>query len=48
MIGRLLYNEFNANTDWPVAAAVAIALLVLLVVPMMLYQHYQAKQAEAR
>ncbi|WP_240035636.1 ABC transporter permease subunit [Hwanghaeella grinnelliae] len=48
MIGRLLYNEFHANHDWPVAAAVAIALLVLLVAPMMLYQHYQAKEAEAR
>ncbi|MHC8508363.1 MAG: ABC transporter permease subunit [Rhodospirillales bacterium] len=48
MIGRLLYNEFHANHDWPVSAAVAILLLILLVVPMMLYQHYQAKQSEAR
>ncbi len=48
MIGRVLYSEFHSNHDWPVAAAVAIALLVLLVAPMMLYQHYQAKQAEAR
>ena len=47
MIGRVLYNEFHANHDWPVAAAVAIALLFLLVVPMMIYQHYQGKQAEA-
>lgn len=46
MIGRLLYNEFHANHDWPVAAAVAIALLVLLVVPMMIYQHYQGKETE--
>jgi putrescine transport system permease protein len=43
MIGRILYNEFNANVDWPVASAVAIALLILLVVPMMLYQHFQSK-----
>jgi putrescine transport system permease protein len=43
MIGRILYNEFNANVDWPVASAVAIALLVLLVVPMMMYQHFQSK-----
>jgi len=41
MIGRVLYNEFNANVDWPVASAVAIALLLLLVLPMMLYQHIQ-------
>jgi len=44
MIGRVLYNEFNANTDWPVASAVAIALLLLLVLPMMLYQHVQGKE----
>ena len=43
MIGRILYNEFNSNIDWPVASAVAIALLIVLVVPMMLYQHYQSK-----
>ncbi len=43
MIGRVLYNEFNANTDWPVASAVAIVLLLLLVLPMMLYQHFQSK-----
>ena len=48
MIGRVLYNEFHANTDWPIASAVAIALLVLLVVPMMIYQHYQARETERR
>ena len=46
MIGRQLYNEFASNKDWPVASAVAIALLLLLVIPMMVYQHYQAKEAE--
>lgn len=44
MIGRVLYNEFHANHDWPVASAVAIMLLVVLVVPMMIYQHIQSKQ----
>ena len=47
MIGRLLYNEFNANRDWPVASAVAIVLLVVLVVPMMIYQHLQSKESGA-
>ena len=47
MIGRLLYNEFNANHDWPVASAVAIVLLLVLVVPMMIYQHYQSRESEA-
>ena len=46
MIGRVLYNEFNANIDWPVASAVAIALLLLLVLPMTLYQHIQGKETE--
>ena len=46
MIGKVLYAEFNANHDWPVAAAVAIALLVVLVAPMMLYQHFQAREVE--
>ena len=44
MIGRVLYNEFNANHDWPVASAVAIVLLLVLVIPIMLYQHIQSKQ----
>ena len=46
MIGRVLYNEFNANHDWPVASAVAIVLLLVLVIPMMLYQHIQSKQTK--
>jgi putrescine transport system permease protein len=48
MIGRVLYNEFNANIDWPVASAVAIALLLVLVLPMMLYQHIQSQEAEGK
>ena len=47
MIGRVLYNEFNSNHDWPVAAAVAIILLLILVIPMMIYQRIQAKQTES-
>lgn len=46
MIGRLLFNEFSANTDWPVASAVAIVLLFLLVLPMTIYQYFQGKAAE--
>lgn len=47
MIGRVLYNEFNSNHDWPVAAAVAIVLLLVLVIPMMIYQHVQSKEVES-
>ena len=34
MIGKVLWDEFFTNRDWPVASAVAVAMLVLLVVPM--------------
>ena len=44
MIGRVLSSEFNANHDWPVAAAVAVVLLTVLVLPMMLYQRVQSKE----
>jgi putrescine transport system permease protein len=47
MIGRVLFNEFSRNSDWPVAAAVAIVLLVILVVPIIIFQHFQGKAAEA-
>ena len=41
MIGRVLWDEFFANTNWPRAAAVAIAMLVAVVVPVMLLQRAQ-------
>src|SRR3984885_14915689 len=47
MIGRVLWDEFFGNRDWPVASAVAVAFLVLLVGPIALYQHYNTKQLEA-
>jgi putrescine transport system permease protein len=44
MIGRVLSDEFFANRDWPVASAVAIAMLVLLVVPIVIFQRYQNRE----
>jgi putrescine transport system permease protein len=44
MIGRVLWEEFFNNRDWPVASAVAIAMLLLLVVPIMVYQRSQGQQ----
>ncbi|MGH8325680.1 MAG: ABC transporter permease subunit [Steroidobacteraceae bacterium] len=41
MIGRVLSNEFFENRDWPLASAVAIALLVLLVVPITCLQRFE-------
>ncbi|MBP7000834.1 ABC transporter permease subunit [Amaricoccus sp.] len=46
MIGRVLWNEFFSNRDWPVASAVAIAMLVVLVVPIMLLRQAQARAEE--
>ena len=48
MIGQTLWSEFFANRDWPVASAVAIVLLCLLVAPLMAYQHLQARALEGR
>jgi putrescine transport system permease protein len=46
MIGRVLVDEFQANRDWPTASAVAIAILLALVIPLMIYQKYQDKELE--
>jgi putrescine transport system permease protein len=46
MIGKTLWNEFNANRDWPVSAAVATILLLILVVPIVFFQNAQAKAEE--
>jgi putrescine transport system permease protein len=43
MIGRVISDEFASVRDWPMASTVAVALLALMVVPMMIYSHYQAK-----
>ena len=47
MIGRVLWNEFFSNRDWPVASAVAIAMLVVLVVPIMILRGAQARTEES-
>ena len=43
MIGKVLWGEFFYNRDWPVASAVAIIMLLLLIVPIILYQKSQEK-----
>lgn len=48
MIGQTLWLEFFTNRDWPVASAVAVVLLVLLVAPLALYDRLQRRQLEAR
>ncbi len=46
MIGQTLWMEFFANKDWPVASAIAVVLLCLLVGPIAVYQHLQMKTVE--
>jgi len=48
MIGQTLWTEFFANKDWPVASAVAVVLVVMLVAPIAVYQHLQAREIEER
>ncbi len=46
MIGRVLWNEFFLNRDWPLASAVAVVMLVILVAPFMMFQRFQSRQEE--
>ena len=48
MIGKVLWDEFFTNADWPLASAVAICLLVLLVAPIALFQRQQARSLERK
>lgn len=47
MIGKILWEEFFSNRDWPVASAVAIILLFLLIIPIILFQRNEQKLREA-
>jgi putrescine transport system permease protein len=46
MIGQTLWVEFFSNRDWPLASAVAVVMLLLLLVPIALYQRMQASAVE--
>lgn len=46
LIGRVLFDEFFINRDWPLASSVAVVLLVLVVVPIVILQRNQARDAE--
>lgn len=47
MIGKVLWTEFFNNRDWPLASAVAIVLLLLLVAPLVYFQRAQSREAQA-
>ncbi|NVK33897.1 MAG: ABC transporter permease subunit [Rhodobacteraceae bacterium] len=46
MIGKTLWVEFFSNRDWPVSSAVAVILLLILVIPIVLFQNHQQKLSE--
>lgn len=46
MLGRALWIEFSANRDWPLAAAVAIVLLAILLVPIIILREIEARRLE--
>ncbi|CAN5301377.1 ABC transporter permease subunit [soil metagenome] len=47
MIGRVLSDEFFSNNDWPMASTVAVVMVLLIVVPLAIFNRYQA-QAQAQ
>lgn len=46
MIGATLWDEFFLNRDWPIASAVAVVLILVLVVPIVLFQRIATRRAE--
>ena len=48
MIGKIILDEFGQARDWPMASAVAVALLILMVIPTMIYSRSQARAEQAR
>lgn len=46
MIGRTLWDEFFSNNDWPMASAAAVTMILLIIVPVAVFNKYQAEAAE--
>jgi len=46
MIGHVLWDEFFTNNDWPMASAVTVVVVLLILVPMTMFNQYQAAQAQ--
>ena len=47
MIGRVMWDEFFANNDWPMASSVAVVMVLLIIVPLAIFNKYQAESQEA-
>lgn len=48
MIGRVIWDELFFNNDWPMASALAVLMILLIIVPLALFQRYQAESQERR
>jgi len=48
MIGRVMWDEFFSNNDWPMASTVAVVMVLLIIVPLAIFSKYQAEAQEAR
>ncbi len=48
MIGRVLWDEFFSNNDWPMASSLAVIIILLIIVPVALFSKYQAEAQEKR
>jgi putrescine transport system permease protein len=48
MIGRVLWDEFFSNNDWPMASTVAVVMVLLILVPLAIFNRYQAQAQEVR
>ena len=46
MIGRVLWDEFFSNNDWPMASTVAVVMILLIIVPLAVFNRYQAEAQE--
>ena len=48
MIGRVMWDEFFSNNDWPMASSVAVVMVLLIIVPLAIFNKYQAEAQETR
>ena len=48
MIGRVLWDEFFSNNDWPMASSVAVVMILLIIVPLAIFNKYQAEAQEMK
>jgi putrescine transport system permease protein len=48
MIGRVMWDEFFSNNDWPMASTVAVVMVLLIIVPLAIFNKYQAEAQEQR